>query len=79
LLVPAWLEGWEVIAVFEDYADPKPSYITWLESREGQITFHCDYRYVRYVSADGELTLAPQTKRADGDATGFSGCNRGIR
>ena len=26
-LAPAWLEGREVIAVFEDRADPKPSYI----------------------------------------------------
>ena len=26
-LAPAWLEGREVIAVFEDCADPKPSYM----------------------------------------------------
>jgi hypothetical protein len=30
-LAPAWLEGREVIAVFEDRADPKPSYMMWLE------------------------------------------------
>jgi hypothetical protein len=29
----------KVIAVFEDGADPKPSYITWLEWREGRISF----------------------------------------
>ena len=28
-LAPAWLEGREVIAVFEDRADPKPSYMMW--------------------------------------------------
>ena len=30
-LAPAWLEGREVIAVFENRADPKPSYLMWLE------------------------------------------------
>ena len=39
------LEGREVLAVFEDRADPKPSYIMWLEWRDGQITFIHDYRY----------------------------------
>jgi hypothetical protein len=76
-LAPAWLEGREVIAVFEDRADPKTSYIMWLEWRNGRISFICDYRYVRYVTADAELTLSPQSKRADGDATGFSWCNVG--
>jgi RNA polymerase sigma factor (sigma-70 family) len=65
---PAWLEGREVIAVFEDRADPKPSYIMWLEWRDGQITFIHDYRYVRYVTADAELTLAPEAKPADDGA-----------
>ena len=41
----AWLDGREVIAVFEDRADPKPSYIMWLEWRDGQITYIHDYRY----------------------------------
>ena len=57
-LAPAWLEGREVIAVFEDRADPKPSYLMWLEWRDGGIGFIRDYRYVRYVAADAELTLA---------------------
>ena len=57
-LAPAWLEGREVIAVFETRADPKPGYIMWLEWREGKISFIRDYRYVRYVLADAELMLA---------------------
>ncbi|MES2070560.1 MAG: sigma-70 family RNA polymerase sigma factor [Pseudomonadota bacterium] len=63
-LAPAWLEGREVIAVFEDPADPKPSYIMWLEWRDGRISFIRDYRYSRYVAADAELVLAlvPQAK-----------------
>jgi RNA polymerase sigma-70 factor (ECF subfamily) len=66
-LVPAWLEGREVIAVFEDRADPRPSYIMWLEWRDDKITFIRDYRYVRYVTADAELALVPDTKLAGDD------------
>jgi ketosteroid isomerase-like protein len=57
-LVPAWLEGQEVIAVFEDGAKPRPSYMMWLEWRDGRIRFIHDYRYARYVVTDGELVLA---------------------
>ena len=63
-LAPAWLEGREVIAVFEDRADPKPGYFMWLEWREGRICFIHDYRHVRYVAADAELALAPDAGSA---------------
>ena len=66
-LVPAWLEGREVIAVFERGGDPKPSYIMRLEWRDGRISFIHDYRYVRYVTADAELTLAPEANPAEDD------------
>ena len=65
LLAPARLEGREVIAVFEDSAHTTPSYIMWLEWRDGRISFIRDYRYVRYVTADAELTLAPEAKPGD--------------
>jgi RNA polymerase sigma-70 factor (ECF subfamily) len=64
-LTPAWLEEREVIAVFEDRADPKPSYIMWLEWRGDRIAFIRDYRYVRYVTAEAELMLAPDARRID--------------
>ena len=68
-LAPAWLEGREVFAVFEDRADPKPSYMMCLEWRDGRISFIRDYRYVRYVAADAELALALDAKPAgDGAA-----------
>jgi RNA polymerase sigma factor (sigma-70 family) len=57
-LAPAWLEGREVIAVFDDRADPKPGYFMWLEWRDGRISFIRDYRHARYVAADAELELA---------------------
>jgi len=66
-LAPAWLEGREVIAVFEDRANPKPSYMMWLEWRDGRISFIRDYRHVRYVVADADLALAPDANPA-GDA-----------
>jgi RNA polymerase sigma factor (sigma-70 family) len=56
-LTPAWMEGREVVAVFEDRADPKPTYVMWLEWREGEISFIRDTRYVRYILADADLTL----------------------
>ena len=65
-LSPAWIEGREVVAVFEDRDDPKPSYVMWLEWREGEISFIRDTRYVRYILADADLTLdeAPRTEPA---------------
>jgi hypothetical protein len=60
-LVPAWLDGREVIAVFDDAAAIKPSYIMWLEWRGNEISFIRDYRYVRYVVDDAELVLAPDS------------------
>jgi RNA polymerase sigma factor (sigma-70 family) len=68
-LASAWLEGREVIAVFEHRADPKPSYVMWLEWRDGRISFIRDTRYARYVVADAELALAPDENPAgDGGA-----------
>lgn len=57
-LAPAWLEGREVIAVFEDSGDPKPNHIMWLEWHDERISFIHDYRYLRYVAADAELVFA---------------------
>lgn len=68
-LAPAWLEGREVIAVFDDGTDAKPSYFMWLEWRDGRISFIHDYRYVRYVVTDAELALAPDADQA-GDSAG---------
>jgi hypothetical protein len=33
--------------------------------RDGRISFIHDYRYVRYVTADAEVTLAPEAKAVD--------------
>jgi RNA polymerase sigma-70 factor (ECF subfamily) len=60
-LAPAWLDGREVIAVYEDPHAVKPSYLMWLEWTDGRISFIRDYRHVRYVVDDAELVLAPDT------------------
>ena len=57
-LVPAWLEGREVIVVRDDGEAAKPSHIMWLEWRDGRISFIRDYRYVRYVVESAELVFA---------------------
>jgi RNA polymerase sigma-70 factor (ECF subfamily) len=62
-LAPAWLEGREVIAVFEDRTDTKPSSLMWLEWCDGRIGFIHDYRHVRYVADDAELVLAAESSR----------------
>jgi RNA polymerase sigma factor (sigma-70 family) len=64
-LAPAWLEDREVIAVFENRTDAKPGYLMWLEWADGRIQFIRDYRYVRYVVAEAELTLTPHVPPAD--------------
>lgn len=66
-LVPAWLEDREVIAVFESRLDTKPSYFMWLEWRGSEITFIRDYKYVRYVMADAELTFSPNLANPGSD------------
>lgn len=58
-LVPGWLEGREVIAVYDGVQAVKPSYFMWLEWTDGRISFIRDYRHVSYVIDDAELVLAP--------------------
>jgi RNA polymerase sigma-70 factor (ECF subfamily) len=68
-LAPAWLDGREVIAVYEDPQVAKPGYLMWLEWRDGRISFIRDYKYVRYVIDDAELVLAPDaTPPGEGNA-----------
>ncbi len=67
-LAPARVEGREVIAVFENGADAKPSYFMWLEWRDDKISFIRDYRYARYVVDGADLVLAPEDEALPADA-----------
>jgi RNA polymerase sigma-70 factor (ECF subfamily) len=57
-LVPAWLDGREVIAVFEHPGDSAPAYLMWLEWRDDRIVFIRDYRHIRHVVDGAEFVLA---------------------
>ena len=57
-LAPAWVDGREVIAVFEGSNSLRPCYFMWLEWRDEQISFIRDYRYARYIVTDAELIMA---------------------
>lgn len=61
-LEPAWVEGREVIAVFEKGAGTKPSYFMWLEWRGDRISYIRDYRYSRYILDDAKMMLGPDKK-----------------
>ncbi len=70
-LAPAWLDGREVIAVYEDPEGVKPSYLMWLEWTADRISFIRDYRHIRYVIDDADLVLAPHASPAgEGTAHG---------
>jgi RNA polymerase sigma-70 factor, ECF subfamily len=62
-LAPAWLEGREVIAVFEDRADPTPSYIMWLEWRDGRISLDLPWKVES--SSEGKRSVS-WASRSDG-------------
>jgi RNA polymerase sigma-70 factor (ECF subfamily) len=57
-LAPAWVDGREVIAVFEGSNSLQPCYFMWLEWRDEQISFIRDYRYARYIVTDAKLIMA---------------------
>src|SRR4051812_19035979 len=57
-LVPAWLGSVEVIAVYRAEGDPRPSYFVELTTRDGFIVQIKDYRYVPYILAEAELSIA---------------------
>jgi Sigma-70, region 4 len=59
-LAAGWLEGREVIAVYENSQRMKPSYLMWLDWNDGRISFIRDYRHVRYVIDDAEWVLAAE-------------------
>ena len=65
-LQPAWVEGREVIAVFEPGAGATPSYFMWLEWKGDRISFIRDYRYSRYVVDDARIQLAPDDDAVPG-------------
>ena len=56
-VVPAWLEGREVLAVFRDPQDTRPGYFIDLAIVDGRIERIRDFRYVEYIGRDAEFDL----------------------
>jgi RNA polymerase sigma factor (sigma-70 family) len=57
-LVPAWLEGREIIAVFRDLRDERPGYFVQLEFISGAIESIRDFRYVPYIGDEARIAIA---------------------
>jgi hypothetical protein len=57
-LVPAWLDGREVIAVFHARGDARPGYFIELKVRNEKIRLIRDFRYVQYVMQEALIVLA---------------------
>ncbi|WP_053096275.1 nuclear transport factor 2 family protein [Frateuria defendens] len=54
-LVPAWLEGREVIVVFRARGDARPGYFIELTVENGKVRLIRDFRYVPYVMQDAMM------------------------
>ncbi len=57
-VVPARVEGREVIAVFEGTDQSFPSYFMEIAWREGRIAAIRDFRHARYIAEGAEIVLA---------------------
>jgi RNA polymerase sigma factor (sigma-70 family) len=56
-LVPAWLDGREVLAVFRSPSDARPSYFMQLALTDGQVKSIRDFRYVPYIGLEATVEL----------------------
>jgi RNA polymerase sigma-70 factor (ECF subfamily) len=57
-LVPAWLEGREVLAVRSAPDAERPSYFVELQWRAGRVAGIRDFRHVRYILQDAMVEIA---------------------
>src|SRR2546429_2247083 len=58
-LAPAWLDGREVIAVYEDAAAGKPSYLMWVGGAGGRVPLIPGYKNFPHGIHDPGLVLGP--------------------
>jgi RNA polymerase sigma-70 factor (ECF subfamily) len=58
LLAPAWLDGREVIAVFNAAGEARPGYFIELTVAQGTIRHIRDFYHVPYILQDAQITLA---------------------
>jgi RNA polymerase sigma factor (sigma-70 family) len=56
-LVPAWLDGREVVGVLRDPGDERASYFIALTFTDGRVAAIRDYRYVPYIGREAAIAL----------------------
>jgi len=56
-LVPGWLDGREVLAVFRDPRSARPSYFMELALVDGKVVAIRDFRYVPYIAREAVIEL----------------------
>lgn len=56
-LVPAWLDGQPILAVYRHPTDPRPGYFVELTLRDGRIDFIRDFRYVPYIAEEADIVF----------------------
>ena len=57
-LVPAWLDGREVLAVMRDPGVARPGYFVDLQWRDGQVSQIRDFRHVPYIAQEAAIEFA---------------------
>jgi RNA polymerase sigma factor (sigma-70 family) len=57
-LVPAWLEGREVLAVMRAPHATRPGYFMELQWRDGRVSLIRDFRHVAYIAGEAAIELA---------------------
>jgi hypothetical protein len=64
-LVPGWLDGREVLAVFRDPRDARPGYFMELALVDGQVASIRDFRYVPYIARDAAIDFPADRAKID--------------
>jgi len=57
-LVPGWLDGREVLAVFRNVSDTRPGYFIELRLADDKVTAIRDFRYVSYIAHDAAIEVS---------------------
>jgi hypothetical protein len=57
-LLPGWLDGREVLAVFRGWRDARPAYFIELAVVDGRIAAIHDFRYVPYIGQGAAIELS---------------------
>jgi RNA polymerase sigma-70 factor (ECF subfamily) len=64
-VVPGWLDGREVLAVFRDPRDARPGYFMELGLVDGQAASIRDFRYVPYIARDAAIEFPADPDKID--------------